>query len=82
MSKVYCAECRYYVFPSYGEFSYSPDECWYPENIKIESTTVKGTYRYAEYVVKNKKLILQPEKINKHNDCEWFKKRKQRWRRR
>ena len=62
MNKVYCKNCQYFKCkPVYMENpKYS---CLHPSNEKTRDTWYDILYSYP----------LKPKKINKNNDCSWYK---------
>ena len=62
--KIYCKDCMFLERNGLGGNLYN---CSYPDNTKM----IKINYWYwQEYRNKYKRT---PQKINKHNNCKWFR---------
>jgi hypothetical protein len=64
--KVYCIDCRNFRAYDYSYGEYFVYECHADENTKYRDSWLKRTFIYP----------MRPKKINKHNDCKWYKSKK------
>lgn len=64
-TRVYCKDCRYL------EQNDTRFRCLHPNNLTTEKIKSGDWYSGPDYSKVSKK---HPSEINKHNDCEWFKK--------
>ena len=65
MSKVYCIDCQ--NFRDYSDHYGESYKCKSEHNTKTRSTWRNIVYSYP----------LKPKKINKNNDCTWYKEKEQ-----
>ena len=63
MNKIFCQKCRFLLTRNiHMEMEY---ECHHPNNRKQKDIWLRKTVSYKK----------EPQKINKNNNCVWFKKR-------